>query len=347
MNENLLICTDDSAFPQNFISGYEKNGITPFVGTKNFFLDCGAAAYTHFFWPEEMCDWSLPSRSQISRLSSMLERRSESSKIIQSVNNLRPHESGDNQIWKELYQLFYRHAAVIHHFSRISKEIVCREFPDTQSANHVIHTGIDYTKIQEFRTVSREAARKRFGLKDDECVFLIFGAIRSMQELELIRSAWKRSQAKNKKLLFAGRLNLRQASKLKMKVAQKTLRAALWELKAYNHSEFIPESEVPEIFDAADATIVLRQNSLSSGIPCLAMTLGKYVIVPRLNAMEEYVEGTENGLYSPGSAEDLAGAIDLATKTNLKAIGMKNITHSKQWNWQMGALKVLNAAKNT
>ena len=38
--------------------------------------------------------------------------------------------------------------------------------------------------------------------------------------------------------------------------------------------ERVPDQDLPRLFDAADAAVVIRNNSLSSGVPSLAMTFG-------------------------------------------------------------------------
>ena len=98
-------------------------------------------------------------------------------------------------------------------------------------------------------------------------------------------------------------------------------------------AERVPDEELPNLFDAVDAVVVIRQNSMSSGVPSMAMTFGRFVIAPNLGAMPEYLAGTENALYDQSSAEDLARAMERAAAADREGVGKKNARIAAGWGW--------------
>ena len=96
----------------------------------------------------------------------------------------------------------------------------------------------------------------------------------------------------------------------------------------------VPDEELASLFDAIDAVVVIRQNSLSSGAPNMAMTFGRFVIAPRVGAMPEYLAGTGNALYEQTSADDLARAMELAAVADRETVGQENARIAAGWGWE-------------
>src|SRR5207245_1344631 len=99
-------------------------------------------------------------------------------------------------------------------------------------------------------------------------------------------------------------------------------------------TEYVPDAEVYKLFDAADAVVVVRQNSMSSGVPSLAMTFGRLVIGPNFGVIPEYLAGADNILYDPTSSQSLADAFERAANTNREEVGRKNRQIAAGWGWE-------------
>jgi glycosyltransferase involved in cell wall biosynthesis len=98
-------------------------------------------------------------------------------------------------------------------------------------------------------------------------------------------------------------------------------------------TQYVPDDEVYRLFDAADAVVVVRENSLSSGVPSLAMTFGRMVIAPNFGGIPEYLAGADNLLYDGASASDLAKAMERAGHVDREAIGATNRQIAAGWEW--------------
>jgi glycosyltransferase involved in cell wall biosynthesis len=343
MTSHVLIPSDETSFPQNFINGYRRIGFEPVLGRANLRQGTAKASVTHLLWPEEFYDWACPRPGQTAEMQEILLRRREKSIIIQSVNNLYPHGGSGNPDWHEAYSAFYRCADVIHHFSESSKEAVLLEFPEFSKSSHVVTNGIDYSRISQYRNLARDEARSRLGIQPKDRVFLVFGAIRFKSEFELLIRSWRRASQAGAVLLFAGRLSLQGEDRMKAVLMRKWMKWKLRRLGAIILDRFIAESELPEIFDASDAVIVLRNESLSSGIPCLGMCLGRFVIAPRIGSILDYMGEENRGLYEVGDHEDLSEVILKSMSLDLEDAAAENFVRSCAWDWERGAAKILAA----
>lgn len=342
MNSQVLIPSNDPAFPQTFLEGYRAVGLEPVLGEANLRYGTVHANIVHLLWPEEFCGWKCPDLKHIEELGGILSRRREKSAIIQSVNNLYPHGGHGDSRWHELYSTFYRSADIIHHFSNASKSALIEEYPEFVNSKHVVTPGIDYSHVAKMRKMQDSAVRREIGIDADKVVFLVLGAIRFRSELMLLFDAWRRIRRRDAQLVFAGRLSFREdVGRIQDKLLKAWARLELRRMGAIVIDRFIGEEDLPALFDASDAVIVLRNGSLSSGIPCLGMCLGRYVIAPKTGAIEEYLGSVNPGLYKPGNGLELALAIQRAFEFDRDSIGAENFERSTRWNWEIGARTLL------
>jgi glycosyltransferase involved in cell wall biosynthesis len=99
-------------------------------------------------------------------------------------------------------------------------------------------------------------------------------------------------------------------------------------------TERIPDAQLANLFAAADAVIVIRQNSISSGVPLMAMTFGRFVIAPNFGGMAEYLSGTDNIVYDQFSAQELAAAMERAANADRERVGSENARIAAKWGWE-------------
>jgi glycosyltransferase involved in cell wall biosynthesis len=329
----VLIPSDDFDFVANFADGYRKLGFDVSGGRINFELECRKYDIIHLLWPEELTGWRQPTSQQIDEVHARLDRWAQHSRIIISVNNLYPHRYDRDPAFHRLYTGIYERADVIHHFSNASKELVTREFPSISGRNHIVRVGFNYERLLPTNGVDRSEARRSFGVASDELVFLVFGTLRSWCEAELLRNAFRRARVSKKRLVLTAHY-LEPGSNLKQRWRR-------WRWRQWQRSdditlitERIPDAQLGDLFSAADAVIVVRQNSISSGVPSMAMTFGRFVIVPNFGGMAEYVTGTANLTYDQWSAEDLTRAMERATTADREGVGRANAQIAGKWEWK-------------
>lgn len=332
MRRQVLIPSDDFDFVANFAEGYRKLGVDVSAGRMNFELECRKYDIVHLLWPEELAGWHQPTDEKVDEVLARLDRWAQHSKIIISVNNLYPHGYDKDRIFHRLFAGVYERADVIHHFSKASKEAVIREFPSIASLNHIVYVGFNYERLLPTGEIDRAAARRSFGFAADDMVFLAFGALRFWQEVRLLSQAFGSANIPRKKLLLAA-----QYTEYGSSWVQRLWR---WRWRIWRKSSKItfiadrlPDARLPSLFAAADAIIVVRQNSMSSGVPSLAMTFGRFVIAPNFGAMAEYLAGTGNVVYDASSALDLATAMERAAIADRERVGIENAQIAAEWGW--------------
>jgi glycosyltransferase involved in cell wall biosynthesis len=329
----VLIPSNDFDAVSNLAWGYQELGFDVAGGLINFELQSAGYDIVHLLWPEEFCGWSLPTETQVDAILRRLDDWARRSRLIISVNNLYPHRYPKNPLFHRLFTGFYERAEVIHHVSHISKELVCREYPSIADRNHVVRVGFNYDYRLRLAGRDRERARARLGFRQDEIVFLALGDLRLWEEVQLLQSAFDRARVTKKRLLLAARY-----------VGGDTVWRRRWQRWKWEHWQrardvrsltgWIPDEELPGLLDAADAVVVIRKNTLNSGVPSLAMTFGRLVIAPKVGSMPELLAGTDNALYDPTSHEDLAHAMEYASAVDRESIGRRNAEIAAGWGWK-------------
>jgi hypothetical protein len=328
----VLIPSDDFDWGANFAIGYRNLGFDATGGQINFNLETSDFDLLHILWPEEFTDWHAPTSAQVDSIFLRLDRWARRSRIIVTVANLYPHRNSDDPQFRRLYTGFYERAEVIHHCSQTSKDLVCREYPSIAERNHVVRLGYNYERLLPPRPTDPGHARRALGLKLDQTIFLVFGALRFWEEVQFLRSAFQRARVPNKLLLL--RASYAEEGPV---WRQRWRRWRWWEWQRSRDVrslvERVSDAELPTLFNASDAVIVVRQNSMSSGVPFLAMTFGRFVIAPRVGAMPEYLAGTGNALYDPTSPENLARAMERAVVADRESVGGENARIAAGWGW--------------
>jgi glycosyltransferase involved in cell wall biosynthesis len=330
VRKQVLIPSDDFDFVANFAEGYRKLGVDVSAGRMNFELECRKYDIVHLLWPEELTGWRQPTHEQIDEVLARLDRWAQHSRIIISVNNLYPHGYHKDPIFHRLFAEIYERADVIHHFSKASKEAVIREFPSIASLNHIVHVGFNYERLVPAGEIDRAAARRSFGFEADDMVFLAFGALRFWEEVRLLSRAFRSANIPRKKLLLAAQYEGYGSSWV-----QRLRRWRIWQKsrKIKVITDRPSDAQLPSLFAAADAVIVVRRNSMSSGVPSLAMTFGRFVIAPNFGGMAEYLAGTGNIVYDEFSAHDLATAMERAAIIDRERVGIENAQIAAEWGW--------------
>jgi glycosyltransferase involved in cell wall biosynthesis len=330
--KRVLIPSDSFEAVANFASGYRSLGFDVTGGHINFELETGEFDLIHVLWPEEFTGWSVPTSAQIDAVLTRLDRWAKRSRLIISVNNLYPHRSPNNLQFHRLYTGFYERAAVIHHFSQTSKDRVCGEYPSIAEKNHIVRLGFNYERLLPSSSCDRTLARRDFGVRSDDIAFLVFGSLRFWEEVRLLRQGFGRARVHTKRLML-----VTHYTEYGPVWRQRWRR---WQWRRWQQSdgvrsigEWVPEEDLPKLFTAADAVIVVRQHALTSGAPSMAMTFGRFVVAPNVGSTPELLSGTDNAVYDPNSADDLARAIERAAAADRDRVGRENARIAAGWGW--------------
>lgn len=249
------------------------------------------------------------------------------------MNNLIPHSFAGERGWIDLFEMCYEYADKLHHFSEHSKLLVEERFPFIKSKPQIVCNGIDYSRLALDEKPEKNLARQMLSLPDDKKIFLFFGKIRKVEEMELIIDAWIQAELPNSIALISSSLPSIRGRSLGVRLRQRRVNKFRNMENVFVLDKFWEEEDLPYLFSAVDSTVVTRVDSLSSGVPCLAMTLGSFLIYPSLPVLVEYAMGSKNIGYSPSSVSALVCALKDSLELPTETIASENTVLSKRWTW--------------
>jgi glycosyltransferase involved in cell wall biosynthesis len=328
----VLIPSDQRDWVLHFAEAYRRLGFDVTTGTYNFELESSSPDILHLLWPEELTGWKIPTQRQIDAILGRLARWRERTRVIFTHSNLYPHGHYRNRQFHQLYSLFFEHAEVIHHFSHTSTRLVSEEYPTVTGRNHIVRVGWNYDFSLANSPRDRVTSRQSFGFADSDMVYLVFGSLRFWDEVELLRRAFRLAKVPGKRLLLAARYT-EGGNAIRQRWRRLVYRHWKKSVGPLASDEYISDEDVCRFFDAADAVVVVRESTLSTGIPHLAMTCGRMVIGPNAGGVPEFVADAGNILYEPSSPHDLARAMECAAQIDCEQVGRRNREIAEQRDW--------------
>ena len=227
-------------------------------------------------------------------------KKNKHTKIICIADNIVPHEKrfGD----KPFTRYFIK---PIDAFITMSEKV----FNDLKTFTSKKALLINHPLYDNFgEKISKEEARKKLKIKNEELIILFFGFIRKYKGLDILFDAFaqiQNSEFKNKnlKLLIAGefyddpKLYSEQIDKLGIRD------------NLILHTEFIPDNEVKNYMCAADVVIQPYRNATQSGVIPLAYHFEVPMIVTNVGGLPAMVPDNKVGLVAEPTAASLAEKI--------------------------------------
>lgn len=166
--------------------------------------------------------------------------------------------------------------------------------------------------------LTRENAKKKLNLRDNDKILLFFGNIAPYKGLEyLIRAlANLREQYVDLKLIIAGRIKadcMQYWTDIENIIEEQELKDIIIE-----RIEYIPEAEAEIYFKAADVLILPYKNIFQSGLIYTSYHFGLPVVATDTGSLKDDVILGETGfICRPEDPEDLAEKVKLYYKSNL------------------------------
>jgi D-inositol-3-phosphate glycosyltransferase len=245
----------------------------------------------------------LHSTNQIA-LAYLILLRAIRARIVVTAHVVTAHER--TTIQDAIHRAIHRLSPRIVAHSAFDRERLIRECGVDQNRVAVIPHG-EYGFFERDRpAVDRLEARRSLGLDPDDEVVLFFGYIREYKGLDVLLGAWPAVAAARPRarLVIAG-------DPVRLPPSRRTwLETAASRLGAIHRFEYVPFSEVPRYFAAADLLALPYRHVSQSGVLFLALGLGLPVVATRVGALPEVLTDGENGLLvSPEAPAELASAI--------------------------------------
>lgn len=234
-------------------------------------------------------------------------KKNKQTKIVCIADNIIPHEKrfGDKAFTKYFVQ-------PVDAFITMSDKVMTdlKLFAPTKPTQLVAHPLYDNFGEK----VSKEEARLKLGIKNEELILLFFGFIRKYKGLDLLLNAMKiiknsKFNIQNSKLLIAGEF-YEDRKAYDEQIEKLGLQESL-----ILHTDFIPDSEVKYYLCAADVVVQPYKNATQSGVTPLAYHFEKPMIVTNVGGLPSLVPNNKVGLIAEPNAESIAEKIiDYFTK---------------------------------
>ncbi len=289
------------------------------------------ATLIHINWPEELVGWDAGLQENLPKVLQWLDKAKGRTPIVATVHNIFPHTARDKNIWRVAYSEIYQRVDVIHHMSFTSKELFLAIFPELNLKKHIISVGFGFDHIDRPVREGVEIWRNKLSLSSDHLGLLSFGELRSWNELKLLKDGFARARLNNKRLILASRYT--GGKGFLQRWLHRGLRLS-WEVRRdiYRIRRYVPDSEVANLFSAVDALVVVRLESLNSGLVVLGMKMGVPVIAPRVGAIPEHLGDAGNILWDPtGGSGALAAALERSKDIDRQVVGNANRIRAAGW----------------
>jgi len=230
-----------------------------------------------------------------------LIKKNKHSRIICIADNILPHEKrvGD----KPFTRYFIK---PVDAFITMSEKVMndLRSFTGIKPARLVPHPLYDNFGEK----VSKEEAREKLKMKNEESIILFFGFIRKYKGLDILLNAMKllqnlKPQTSNIKLLIAGEFYEDRKTYDEL-ISRLGIRDRL-----IMQTRFIRNEEIRYFMCAADVVVQPYRNATQSGVTPLAYHFEVPMIVTNVGGLPSMVPDNKAGLVAEPTAESLAEKI--------------------------------------
>jgi glycosyltransferase involved in cell wall biosynthesis len=230
-----------------------------------------------------------------------IAKKNNHSKIICIADNIAPHEKrfGDKPFTKYFVK-------PVDAFITMSEKVMqdLKTFDNKKPATLATHPLYDNFGEK----ISKESARKKLGINEDQFIILFFGFIRNYKGLDIFFDAIKILKDKdysnfNFKVLVAG-----EFYENRKKYDDQILRLGIQDYLILK-TDFIPDSEVKYYFCSADMVIQPYRNATQSGVTPLAYHFEKPMIVTNVGGLPSLVPDNKVGLVAEPNAKSIAEKI--------------------------------------
>lgn len=180
--------------------------------------------------------------------------------------------------------------------------------------------------------ISKEEARKKLGIKEQDKVLLFFGFIRKYKGLDILLNAIKilkaQSKITNLKLLIAGEFYEDEKNYADL-LNDPSIKDDL-----ILHTHFINNSEVKYYLCAADCVIQPYRSATQSGVTPLAYHFEIPMIVTNVGGLPALVPDKKVGLIAEPNAESIAAKIEEYFQLGEEYFLTSLKEEKKKYNWE-------------
>ncbi|MCJ8166337.1 hypothetical protein MKJ04_15925 [Pontibacter sp. E15-1] len=289
----------------------------------------------HIHWPENLFNWLEPTKTQLVLLKHRLKYWYSKSKIIVTRHNYYPHYKKTLK-FLELYEIVYSSARAIIHLGNFSKHEYLIRYKALAFTNKQIHYIIPhqvYSKLPN--TFTQKEARRKLSIPQNKKVILVFGSLRSSEELNIVLRSFKSLKIRDKFLVANAWPSQEQFKRIRidLKLINFLKTAFLSKDQYMLYNKKVNSNELQSLFKASNLVLIPRKESLNSGNLALGFTYGKVVVGPNSGNIGEILINSGNPVYNNFNNKDVSIALEQGLLADQQGLGEENLKYGlTNWN---------------
>ena len=292
----------------------------------------------HLNWPHYMYD--APELSdRLAHCSQIIDNlslaRALGYKVVWTVHNLYPHESGNLDLDHLARLAITRLASALIVHCEHARQLVRQHFHRSDGVFVIPHGNFIGVYPDQ---VSRAEARRQLrvessagadgpGLNEENFVYFFFGNVRRYKGLERLLEVFQSLPGDHLRLLLGAKVYNEYGEKIAAAAAQSDRRVIV------RSSRHFANEELQLLFKAADVGIFPFVNVLTSGSVITALSFGRPVIVPAYGCLPELVPPQAGIVYDPEDAEGLRQAMLSIQSRDIAPMCEAAMAHALELDW--------------
>jgi hypothetical protein len=257
----------------------------------------------HIEWIESLFGWKIPTQDQLTQFEFRMREISLTSPIVYTAHNfdLMP-TYGESR--NRLLQMMADHGTMIIHLSDANIAPYNEHHSAIQGLQDLPTAVVPHGDYQPYFRLNAEAFQDP-ALQTDKIKILVFGHIRTDQELNFCLDVGKELGEDRFQLIFTGAIH---PDIIHWKETHHFRDE--WDGGARRIHFNVPSEQIISLVSQCDGLLIPRFDRLNSGVQFLAFSLLKPAFVPAQNAMEEVQKrAVGQGIYTPNDAKSAAEVI--------------------------------------
>ena len=219
--------------------------------------------------------------------------------LVWTIHNLYPHDSKRRPAERFMRSLICRFSTGLIVASESIKRKVIQEFGVSERKLHVVKHG-HYLDVYKPKG---QCVRELYDIDKDDDVFLFLGAIKPYKGVDDLVKAFRAMRTEHTHLIIAGKADAELES---------YLQGLRQEEGIILMPGFIPDEEVADLMNAADALVLPYKEITTSGSAILGLTFRKLVVMPDNEFIDDYFLEHMAVRYNPRTDGGLALALEEA-----------------------------------